>query len=171
MTWQALSFHDLYERYAPEVYRFSFWLSGNAADAEDITSETFIRAWTGSERIRTETVKAYLFTIARNLYLKQLRQSKRQVDLDANHASLGSNPAELVGQRMELTAVLQQLQKLPEVDRAALILRVQYELPYAEIARVLNLSLANAKVKVHRARLKLAAARTETEVNEYDRNS
>jgi DNA-directed RNA polymerase specialized sigma24 family protein len=47
------------------------------------------------------------------------------------------------------------LQTLPEIDRAAFTLRVQHEPPYAEIARVLGLSLAAAKVKVHRVRKKL----------------
>jgi RNA polymerase sigma-70 factor (ECF subfamily) len=47
---------------------------------------------------------------------------------------------------------------LPEIDRAALLLRTQDQMPYEEIARILNVSIANAKVKVHRARLKLAAS-------------
>ena len=49
-----LSFQDLYESYATEVYRFAFWLAGDSSEAEDITSETFIRAWVNSKSIRTE---------------------------------------------------------------------------------------------------------------------
>jgi RNA polymerase sigma-70 factor (ECF subfamily) len=56
------------------------------------------------------------------------------------------------------------LQSLPEVDRAAFVLRVQHELSYAEIARVLELSLSAAKVKVHRVRKKLLAACVDKEV-------
>lgn len=41
-----LTFEELYVAYSPDVYRFSVWLCGNAADAEDITAETFTRAWT-----------------------------------------------------------------------------------------------------------------------------
>lgn len=55
--------------------------------------------------------------------------------------------------------MLLRLQKLPEIDRAALVLRASEELPYEEIARMLNISLASAKVKVHRARLSLAGVR------------
>ncbi|GAG61253.1 unnamed protein product [marine sediment metagenome] len=76
-----LKFQDLYESYATEVYRFSVWLSGDHFEAEDITSETFIRAWARSSTIRTETLKAYLFTIARNVYLEERRKRKRQVAL------------------------------------------------------------------------------------------
>jgi len=160
-----LTFHELYERYAPEVYRFAYWLTGNSADAEDITSETMIRAWVGANRnIRTETVKAYLFTIARNLYLKQLRDVKNHVELDTSHPDNGLNPEQITVNRQVLRQVLAAIHQLPEIDRAALVLRVQHDLPYAEIARVLNISLASAKVKVHRARLKLTIVRASTEV-------
>lgn len=160
------AFHELYERYAPDVYRFALWLSGNPAEADDIASETFVRAWTSSSKIRTETVKAYLFTISRNLFLQQQRQKKRQVGLEHAMSEMLTGPAELIEDRLTLSAVLRQLQDLPEIDRAALILRVQHELPYAEIARVLGISLASAKVKVHRARLNLTAVRAEWEVSE-----
>lgn len=160
------TFHDLYERYAPDVYRFSLWLSGNPAEAEDIASETFVRAWAGRSKIQTETVKAYLFTIARNLFLQQQRHRKRQVGLEQALQETTKGPHAIVEDRLKLTSVLQQLQTLSESDRAALVLRVQHDLPYAEIARVLDISLASAKVKVHRARLKLMAVRAEWEVFE-----
>lgn len=154
------AFHDLYARYAPDVYRFAFWLSGSPAEADDITAETFVRAWAGRRKIRTETVKAYLFAIARNLFLRQQRQQKRQVALTQAATQTESGPHGLVEDRLALAEVLAQLQDLPESERAALVLRVQHELPYEEIARVLEISLSAAKVKVHRARLKLAKIRT-----------
>ena len=160
------AFHDLYKRYAPDVYRFALWLSGDSAEAEDITSETFVRAWAHSRKIQTETIKAYLFTIARNLYLQQHRRQKRQVSLAQAAQQTYSGPQAVVENRLALTDVLQQLQKMPESDRAALVLRVQHGLPYAEIARVLGISLSAAKVKVHRARLKLTAVRLAWEVSE-----
>ena len=70
----------LYRRYSQDVYRFAYWLSGNAADAEDITSETFVRAWTGANRVRAATARAYLLTIARNLFLQQRRRDPGRHD-------------------------------------------------------------------------------------------
>ena len=55
-----ITFHEIYERYAGDIYRYACWLSGRADDADDITSETFARAWAARDEIRTETVKAYL---------------------------------------------------------------------------------------------------------------
>jgi RNA polymerase sigma-70 factor (ECF subfamily) len=152
-----LSFQDLYESYATEVYRFAFWLAGDGFEAEDITSEAFVRAWASSSPLRTETLKAYLFTIARNVYLERLRKRKREVALEDAHFDPAPGPGKLVESRLEIQRVQRILQTLPESDRAAFVLRVQHELPYAEIARVLALSLSAAKVKVHRVRRKLLA--------------
>ena len=61
-------FENLYQRYARDVYRFALYLCGNTAEAEDIASETFVRVWTIRDTLRAASVKAYLFTIARNLH-------------------------------------------------------------------------------------------------------
>ncbi len=52
-------FSALYKKYAPDVFRFALYLSGDRSQAEDITSETFVRAWTSPEPIAVATVKAY----------------------------------------------------------------------------------------------------------------
>jgi RNA polymerase sigma-70 factor (ECF subfamily) len=46
-------FHALYERYSHDVYRFAYYLSGTSAQAEDVASETFVRAWTACDGMRT----------------------------------------------------------------------------------------------------------------------
>ena len=160
-----LSFHDLYETYAAEVYRFSLWLAGDSFEAEDITSETFIRAWVRINTIRTETLKAYLFTIARNIYLEKLRKRKRQVTLNDVYPDLAPEPDKVIESQFEILNVHRVLQTLPEIDRAAFVMRVQHELPCAEIARVLKLSLSATKVKIHRVRKKLIASRTDKETD------
>lgn len=159
-----LDFEDLYEFYATEVYRFAFWLAGDAVEAEDITSETFVRAWVRRDAIRTETLKAYLFTIARNAYLERHRRNKNHVALEDVYSDPAPGPERQVESQLELSRVRRVLRALPEIDRSAFVLRVQHNMPYAEIARVLGLSLTAAKVKVHRVRRKLLIDRLETEV-------
>ena len=160
-----LNFQDLYESYATEVHRFAFWLAGDNTEAEDITSETFVRAWVRRSTIRTETLKAYLFTIARNLYLEHQRKRKRHVALEDVYPDHAPGPDTLVEAQSELLRVQRFLKTSPEIDRAAFILRVQHELPYAEIARVLGLSLTATKVKVHRVLRKLLTAHAEREIS------
>lgn len=153
-----MTFHDLYQHYATDVYRFALWLCGNVSDAEDIASETFVRAWAGKAPIRTETVRAYLLAIARNLHREQLRKASREADNPAKRLAPHQLPEDAVVIGEQMQQVRDQLMKLKVIDRAAFILRVQYEMPYAEISRILNLSLSATKVKVHRVRLKLARA-------------
>jgi RNA polymerase sigma-70 factor (ECF subfamily) len=154
---EMITFHEIFERHSRDVYRYAFWLSGDSDEAEDITSETFARAWAGRDEIRTATVKAYLFAIARNFYLKGLRRAKRQTDLTPDQSDGKPAPEQMVESKLELQRAIHVIQSLPEVDRAAFLLRIQHELPYEEIARVLQLPLTTVKVKIHRARLKLAA--------------
>lgn len=156
-------FRQLYDTYATDVYRYAFWLCHNTAVAQDITSETFARAWAGRERIRTETVRAYLITIARNIYLKQQKTERLLQPMAENFASRGPSPEQKVNQRLTLEEMFTTLDHVVEIDRSAFLLRMVYEMKYREIARVLNISVSNAKVKVHRVRLKLAAAQSELE--------
>ncbi|UCF06972.1 MAG: RNA polymerase sigma factor [bacterium] len=159
-----IDFKTLYETYVTGVYRFAFWLAGNSTEAEDITSETFIRVWTRKDDIRTETLKAYLFAIARNVYLERQRKNRNQVVLEETYPDPAPGPDRLVESQLELLRVQTLLRALPEIDRTAFILRVRHELPYAEIARILGISLTAAKVKVHRVRKKLLIDRIEREV-------
>ena len=145
-------FDSLYKKYAADVFRFALYLSGNRADAEDIASETFVRVWASQERFEVETVKGYLFTIARNLFLQGIRHLSRQSPLLDNTPDPFPGADQHLEKKTEFAAVLAAMQGLPSVDRAALIMRTLDELPYREIARVLDISETSAKVKVHRAR-------------------
>jgi RNA polymerase sigma-70 factor (ECF subfamily) len=158
-----LSFQELYQWHKDDVYRFCFWLAGNRPDAEDIASDTFVRAWSSRGAIRTETLRAYLLTIARNVFLERMRKRKRQVSLDDLLVDPSPGPERRVEAQLEMARVHTVLQSVTEIDRAAFILRVQHDLPYAEIARVLQISLPAAKVKIHRVRKKLIAARMQSE--------
>jgi len=152
-------FHSLYQLYAPQVRRFALFLSGDEMLADDITSETFVRAWTARGKIKEATVKAYLFTIARNLYRDHLRRNKRFADLEESLPDASPSLETQTEHKAELGAVMTALRQLTEVDRAALLMRVQEEMPYEEIAETLRLPVTTVKVKVHRARLKLMKAR------------
>jgi RNA polymerase sigma-70 factor (ECF subfamily) len=159
----VLSFQEMYQSHKDDVYRFAFWLAGNQADAEDITSDTFVRAWGSRHVVRTETLRGYLLTIARNVFLGRLRRRKRQVSLDELLVDPSPSPERRVEAQLEVARVHRVLQSVTEIDRAAFILRVQHDLPYAEIARVLQISLPAAKVKIHRVRKKLIEARMQSE--------
>src|SRR5262245_55128080 len=153
---ELIDFNSLYQRYAADVRRFVLFMSGNRSAADDITSETFIRLWNARSRVDFRTVKAYLFAIARNLYLQQRRYSSRQQELDDRAPGDQPDPEKQTQVRSELEAVMSALQELPEVDRAAVLMRAEDDLSYEEIAAALGITPGAARVKVHRARLLLA---------------
>jgi len=152
-------FSSLYQKYAQDVFRFAYFLSGNRADAEDIVSEAFVRAWSAPGAIRQSTVKAYLLVIARNCYRQGLRHSGRRLPLKQDISDPRLAPHDSAEQRAELEYVMRDLQQLPEVDRTALLLSAVEKFSYEQIAKTLGLSLGAVKTKIHRARLKLVQAR------------
>jgi RNA polymerase sigma-70 factor (ECF subfamily) len=94
----------------------------------------------------------------RALFLQGLRRERRRVPLDQRVVDDRPGPEARVAGQSRLQAVLESLRALPETDRAAVLMRADGELSYEEIATVLRISVAAAKVKVHRARLRLAEA-------------
>jgi RNA polymerase sigma factor (sigma-70 family) len=157
-------FQEMYERHARDLYRFALYLCGNHAEAEDIVSETFVRAWNAPATICLPTAKAYLFTIARNHYLHGRRRAWRRAGLDERLEDPLPGPHTTAQQKEELARVLSVLQALPEVDRSALLMSAFEGMSYGEIAAALTLTVPGVKTKIHRARLKLAQGRARTEV-------
>jgi len=149
--------HDLYQRYAADVYRFALYLSGNPAEAEDITADTFVRLWTAPGPIRMPTVKAYLFTIARHLHADRRKAQARFTELDPALPSTERSVEARLTSRSEVDAVRQAIRGLSDADREALLMRTG-GLPYEEIAQALGISVTAAKVRVHRARKRLLPA-------------
>ena len=149
----------LYERYAGDVRRFALYLCGDVMKADEITADTFVRAWMAAGRIRQPTVKSYLFAIARNAYIDLLRREARQTQLDENMPEWRIDAQTQMEQSAEVRAVLAALQQLPEMDRTVLLMRALDEMPYEEIAETMGIAVVTAKVKVHRARVKLMQTR------------
>ncbi len=133
-------------------------MSGDRALADDIVSETFVRVWHARERLDLATVKSYLLAIARNLFLAERRRGQRMTALDDRERDRRPGPERHAQAHIELQAALAALQRLPEIDRAAVLLRAEEGLSYEEVAAALGISAGAARVKVHRARLRLAEA-------------
>lgn len=149
---------SLYRQYASAVLRFAWGLSGDRETAEDIVSETFVRLLTRAPRIETRTALAYLLVIARNCYLSGQRRRRKEVGLPDELRGPDEDLAGALDSRTRLEATVRALKDLPEGERAALLLRVDHDLPYEDIAGALGTTPGAAKVRVHRARARLAQA-------------
>lgn len=148
----------LYRQHAPAVLRFALGLCGDRALAEDLVSETFVKVMTKAPRIETRTARAYLLVVARNTFLSGLRGRRREVPVPEALLAPELDPVHRLAEEARLETVLGALRILPEGERAALLLRVDHDLSYEEIASALGISETAAKVRVHRARVRLASA-------------
>lgn len=145
------NFADLYRRHARDVFRYALVLTGRMEDAEDLTSEAFIRIWEAATDIEELTVRGYLVTIVRNLHRSSWRRERRRARMPAEIAAPPADPLTAV----ELERVLAALARLPALDREVLALRAEAGLSFHEIAAITGLSVEAARVRVHRARKRL----------------
>ena len=149
-------FRTVYESHYPAVFRLALFLTGDHARAEDLTAETFIRAWLARDRIRHQTVRAYLLTITRNLYRDALRAPRPQViGLDSDIADHQPGADVRLEQRSDLRAVRARLRHVARGDRRALWLHAVREMSYPEIASALGVSVGAVKSRIARARERL----------------
>lgn len=150
-------FRDIYDRYYPDVRRFALFLTGDPARADDLTADTFVRAWQARDRIQYATVKAYLMAITRNLYRDQLRSSRQFVELEDTIADNAPGADVHVQHASSLREVRARLRRVARGDRRALLLYVVKEMSYAEVAAALGISIGAVKSRICRARDALAA--------------
>ena len=135
----------------------------SAADAEELTLSTLTRLYHSAPRYRPgSSFSAYLFTIARNLLISHLRREgyRRQSLVSLEDLPDRKQPAD-EGSEHPINETREQfeqlLELLPEVQRTALLLRVQQSLPYEAIAEVTGLSVSATKTCLYRARQTLKA--------------
>src|SRR5262245_51897067 len=101
--------------------------------------------------------------IARNLYRAGLRERGRTAALEETMRDPKPGPDQSATDRIALENVLVRMQALPEIDRSVLLMRAHDDLTYEEIAAAVGISVTAAKVKVHRARARLAKATAKEE--------
>ncbi len=129
-------------------------------EADELLQDVFLRVVDGARRFEQRSkVRTWIFTIARNLYLQRLRRKRLWGELEEEPLDPAPDPERAAEGRERLAATLRELQRLPEGTRSALLLHVEEGLSYLEISRALGISVGALKVMVHRARLRLAAAR------------
>ena len=154
-----MNFSELYGQYAHGVHRFALYLCGSESLAEDLTSETFVRALCGPTDLRLGTVRAYLFAITRNLYRDYIAKHRQTVTVDSlpERRDPRPSPEASAQDRQELQNTLLAIQDLPEQQREALSLASDGDLSYEEIGRILGCSVPAVKVRIYRARIALKA--------------
>jgi RNA polymerase sigma-70 factor (ECF subfamily) len=157
----ATDFAAVYRQHAEAVFRLAFLLTGQRAEAEDLTSETFARALASAGAIRHETVRSYLYAIVRNLVASRHRrpvaERSEPEEAAAELADPDPSPEAQLEIRQRLARAGAGLAALPERDRQVLVLCGVDGLGPAQIADALGLAPGTVRVRLHRARRQLAA--------------
>lgn len=160
-------FLELVRKHQTQVYRHALYLVGNPEDAEDITQDTFIRAWEHRAKLRAKTVHSWLLKCAQNLCFNRLKRRKFQLPLAAGddeeletlmHTHSGEvspSPEELLLKK-ELKQVVQQaIRQLPPDTQRMVMMRELDGMSFKEIAEILQQPEGTVKSTVFRARKKL----------------
>ncbi len=153
------AFVALYNRYKGPVYAFCVKMLLDRVAAEDVLQETFVRVYENRERLtRPGSFKAWLFTIARNQCLNQLRQQGRQVPLgDTEPPARGETPFSQLMKSEQVDLVNEYLGHLKPEYREVIVLREYQNLSYEEIAAVTRNTVSSVKSRLFKARRKLGA--------------
>jgi len=165
---QSGAFDALFRRWAAPLLRYLERMVGDAATAEELVQEAFLRVFNARDRYAPDArFSTWLFTIATNLALNELRRPRRRnphrsteaVEEEGSILPLESTEPradDVVDARRRGAAVERELAELPERQRAALWLTAVEGLSYAEVAEALEATEKSVKALVHRARASLA---------------
>jgi RNA polymerase sigma-70 factor (ECF subfamily) len=152
---EEAAFAELYERHVVRVYRHIYYMVGSAPEAEDLTSQTFLRAWEAIDRyqVRGAPFVSWLLRIAHNLgvsYLRARRDSSQLHDGIVDE-TMRRDPESSFQQTEEEEMVRAAILKLRDEQRQVIILRFIEDLDYREVAEIIGKSVAAIRVIQHRA--------------------
>jgi RNA polymerase sigma-70 factor (ECF subfamily) len=161
------AFAGLVEKYKQPVMNFVFRSLRDEIEAEDLAQNVFLQAWKSRSRYRqTAKFSTWLFTIARNLCLNEIRRRSRHPaeSIEESHAEHEDQPRQQYEDKSQISPpekllhgelaqkIEEALAELPEAQRTAILLCRQDESSYEEIAEVLDCSLSATKSLIHRGR-------------------
>jgi RNA polymerase sigma-70 factor (ECF subfamily) len=161
------AFTELVEKYKQPVMNFVYRSLRDEAEAEDLAQNVFLQVWKSRSRYKqTAKFSTWLFTIARNLCLNEIRRRSRHPaeSLEETHAENEDQPRQQFEDKKNISPpdkllhgelakkIEEALAELPENQCSAILLCRQDELSYEEISEILDCSLSATKSLIHRGR-------------------
>lgn len=151
----ALAFAVLYDRYADRVYRHIAYRVGHSADCEDLTQQTFLKAWQAIGRYRVTDVPfvAWLLTIAHNIVISYYRAKRDHEPLpdDLPKADDSADPHADLERRDQRDAIRRAISRLKPAFQQVVSMRYLEELDYGHIASQIGKKEPTVRVMLHRA--------------------
>lgn len=154
-------YRNFYTEYKSKLFGYLLHKCGDYETALEVTQESFARHLQHYGETAPGS-PSLLFTIARNALIDHQRRSRRFTTIDDSFPTKQPDGEHRTMAREQSKRVYKAMQQLPEMDREVLLLAVK-GMPYKDIAQTLNLSMANVKVRVHRARVGIRKTLSENE--------
>jgi RNA polymerase sigma-70 factor (family 1) len=146
-------FENVFNLNYQSILNFLYYLSGDSGLSEDLVQDVFMQLWEKRDEVKDETVRAYLFTIARNSFLKSTRRQK--YDLKFRSEYFEENEHESPEYLMEMKEFDRKLQEvlavLPEKSRVVFLMNRMDGMTYPEIAKNLGVTVKAVEKQMSRA--------------------
>ena len=144
------------KQYQDQAWTLARYILKDAQEAEDAVQEAFVKLWNNQDSIDPERVKPWLMKVTRNGCLDRLRRRRHNVEFDESHmAGEARGPMQGLA-TSELSGWLRRsIESLKEPYRSLVVLRDVHQHSYEDVAGMLELSLSQVKVYLHRARKEL----------------
>jgi RNA polymerase sigma-70 factor (ECF subfamily) len=146
-------FRDVFDKYYEYIRNYLFYLSGDIKLSEDITQDVFLQLWENRKKVKEETLRSYLFTIARNCYFKDFRKQKSVIKFKSGYFDRVENESpEFLLELKEFDSKLQKtISDLPEKCRTIFLMNRIDEMTYKEIADSLQVTVKAIEKQMSKA--------------------
>lgn len=143
----------IYDRYFPRIYAYCLRRTNSAMEAEDLTSQIFIRALKSLPGYRGGMVTAWLFRIARSTVSNHYRNRRESLPLDDTIETLSGHAPSVLDTVMkteQASIILAKIRDLPDEDQELIALRIDAELTSEEIGKIVGKRAGAVRMKLHR---------------------
>ncbi|MFW6309770.1 MAG: RNA polymerase sigma factor [Prolixibacteraceae bacterium] len=146
-------FKDVFDEYYEYIRNYLFYLSGDVKLSEDLTQDVFLQLWENRKKVKEETLRSYLFTIARNSYFKDFRKQKSDLKFKSGYFEKVENESpEFLMELKEFDNKLQKtISDMPEKCRTIYLMNRIDDMTYAEIADSLNVGVKAIEKQMSKA--------------------
>jgi RNA polymerase sigma-70 factor (ECF subfamily) len=156
---------DLFERYRGDIYNFVFRRTGDWASAEDLTSIVFLEAWRRRDKaLEGHMVRPWLYGVAthvtRNAHRSRRRYARAlaRMPVEVSSADFASDSDARLDDELQMSALLEQIKRLPAREREVIALCVWSSLTYEEAALALEIPIGTVRSRLARGKARLRRA-------------
>jgi RNA polymerase sigma-70 factor (family 1) len=157
-TCNEIVFSDFFKTHAKSLRNFLFYKYGNKEQAEDLVQEAFVKLWQNCTSVPIEKAKSYLYTIANNSSLNEIKHQKVVLQYENNFTGLdktNENPEYILEEKEFKNKLLKAIENLNETQRVAFLMHRIDGKKYSEIAIELEISVKAVEKRIHLALVEL----------------